>query len=192
MNKELFYIKSKLYDKIHNAFDRENISQIKYYLDKFKQMNINIYNKYLLYDYIYNLKNIKILKFLISYGIDFNRLKNNFSFEPIYDLYDLHMIRYLGRFDKNIFYKIINEFNYLDISLSKKKEKIRIIKYLLSIGLKMNKKRYSYQHYYFPQNYSRVAPPYVLIINLDPEMFKYNFVSINCINNKNKYIMGYI
>ena len=75
MNKELFYIKSKLYDKIHNAFDRENISQIKYYLDKFKQMNINIYNKYLLYDYIYNLKNIKILKFLISYGIDFNRLK---------------------------------------------------------------------------------------------------------------------
>ena len=106
------------------------------------------------------------------------------------------MIRYLGRFDKNVFYKIINEFNYLDISLSKEKAKIRIIKYLLSIGLKMNKKRYSYQHNCYPQNYSRVEPPYVLIINLEPEiirqMFKYNFVSINCITNKNKYIMGYI
>ena len=84
----------------------------------------------------------------------------------------------------------------MDISLSKEKEKVRIIKYLLSIGLQQNKKRYSYQHSRFSPNCSRIEPPYVLIIHLEPEiirqMFKYNLRSINCITNKNKYIMGYI
>jgi hypothetical protein len=170
------------WDDIFNSFYNENIKKIKYYLNKIRDDNLDLnkyYRRYFI-RIISHIKNPKILKLLYLYNIDIYYFRNEYP-GPIYYDYNLKLIRYLGHIDKYLFYKLrYSNLDYLFFLLWENygNNIIKQIKFLLSIGIKINKK-----HYFSPYD-----------LDDDEEQNDYHKIYLNhiLITNKNKYIMGYI